>query len=113
MIANILLFDISDPRLHLVTVTSCEVSFDRSVCNVYFSCEPERYEQVEAAFQSAKGRIRSLMAKQLSWRVAPELRFYLDRTVDNAQTIAEALSDERDHFAEMVDQDERVQDEEA
>ena len=31
VIASILLFEISDPRLSLVTVTACEVSYDRSV----------------------------------------------------------------------------------
>ena len=33
VIAGILLFEISDPRLELVTITGCEVSYDRSVCN--------------------------------------------------------------------------------
>lgn len=92
VIAGILLFEISDPRLSMVTITSCEVSFDRSVANVYYSCEPARYTQVAEAFQKASGRIRSLMAKQLSWRVAPELRFMLDNTVDEAERIAQALS---------------------
>ena len=32
-LANILLFEVSDPRLHMVTITGCEVSFDRSYCN--------------------------------------------------------------------------------
>lgn len=43
VIASILLFDVSDPRLHLVTITGCEVSYDRSVCNVYYTTDPERY----------------------------------------------------------------------
>ena len=30
VIASILLFDVSDPRLHLVTITGCGVSYDRS-----------------------------------------------------------------------------------
>ena len=94
IIAGILLFEISDPRLELVTVTGCEVSYDRSVCNVFYTTEPDRYEDVAAAFQKASGRIRSLMAKQLSWRIAPELRFLLDKSVDEAERIASAL--ERD-----------------
>lgn len=94
VIANILLFEMTDPRLDMITITSCEVSFDRSVANVYYTTEPSRYLDAAAAFQAASGRIRSLMAKQLSWRVAPELRFMLDSTVDEAERIAHAL--ERD-----------------
>lgn len=91
VIASILLFEISDPRLELVTVTGCEVSYDRSVCNVFYAAEPEKYDEVAAAFSAASGRIRSLMAKKLSWRVAPELRFMLDTSVDQAERIASAL----------------------
>ena len=94
VIASILLFEISDPRLELVTVTGCEVSYDRSVCNVFYTTEPDLYEEVAAAFQKASGRIRSLMARKLSWRIAPELRFLLDKSVDEAERIASAL--ERD-----------------
>ena len=92
VISEILLFEISDPRLDMVTITGVEVSYDRSVANVYYSTEPSRYTEVAQAFNAAAGRIRSLMAKKLSWRVAPELRFHLDGRVDNAQRIAEALS---------------------
>ena len=48
--------------------------------------------EVALAFQAAGGRIRSLMAKKLSWRVAPELRFMLDPSVDEAERIASALA---------------------
>lgn len=92
VISEILLFEISDPRRDMVTITGVEVSYDRSVANVYYSTEPSRYTEVAQAFNAAAGRIRSLMAKKLSWRVAPELRFHLDESVDNAQRIAEALS---------------------
>ena len=92
VISEILLFERSDPRLDMVTITGVEVSYDRSVANVYYSTEPSRYTEVAQAFNAAAGRIRSLMAKRLSWRVAPELRFHLDESVDNAQRIAEALS---------------------
>ncbi|MFR5090636.1 MAG: ribosome-binding factor A [Adlercreutzia equolifaciens] len=55
VIASILLFDVSDPRLHLVTITGCEVSYDRSVCNVYYTTDPERYAGAEAAFEGRRG----------------------------------------------------------
>ena len=92
VIASILLFEISDPRLEMVTITGCEVSYDRSVCNVFYTTEPERYEDVAEAFSKAAGRVRSLMARKLSWRIAPELRFLLDKSVDQAERIASALA---------------------
>lgn len=91
VIANALLFEVSDPRLRFVTITGCEVSFDRSACNVYYTCNADDYDEVAQAFMSARGLIRSLMAKKLPWRVAPELRFILDSSVDNAERIERAL----------------------
>ncbi|WP_302964214.1 30S ribosome-binding factor RbfA [uncultured Adlercreutzia sp.] len=105
VIASILLFDVSDPRLHLVTITGCEVSYDRSACNVYYTTDPERYPEVQAAFEQAAGHIRSLMAKKLSWRVAPELRFHLDKSVDQAEAIGQALATEREHQQQRIVED--------
>ena len=87
----ILLFEISDPRLDLVTLTGTEVSVDRTYARVYVSCEPERYAEVLEALDSARGRIRSLLACSLDWRVAPELDFRIDRSTDEAEAIARAL----------------------
>lgn len=90
-IATILMTEISDPRLDLVTVTGCEVSVDRSVCKVWVSADPDSYDEVLEGLQSAKGRIRSLLGRSLTWRVTPELIFQIDRSTDEAQRIAEAL----------------------
>ncbi len=110
VIANILLFETADPRLNMVTITGCEVSYDRSFCNVFYTAEPDRYEEVEAAFAQAKGRIRSLMARKLSWRVAPDLRFHLDKSVDQAQVIARALAADRDRNLESRGTDAAIED---
>ena len=90
-IATILLTEISDPRLALVTVTDCEVSIDRSLCRVYVSAAPGTYEEVLSGLNSAKGRIRSLLGRSLTWRVTPELVFAIDRSTDEAMRITEAL----------------------
>ena len=101
VIASILLFDISDPELSMVTITGCEVSFDRSVCNVYYSTDKQRYDKVGETFTRASGRIRSLMARR-----APELRFMLDRSVDTAERIAGALARESQRPPVIVKEEE-------
>lgn len=106
-IASILLFDISDPRLRLVTITGCEVSIDRALCNVYVSTDVERYEEVAEGLESAKGRIRSLLGKGLGWRVTPELVFVIDTSVDEAERIAKALKNVPATLAIEKDEDGR------
>ena len=90
-LGSILMFEISDPRLDLVTVTAVEVSIDRSFARIYVSCEASRYDEVMEAFADAKGRIRSLLARSLGWRQAPELSFKIDTSTDEAERIARAL----------------------
>ena len=84
----ILLFEVSDPRLDLVTLTAVEVAVDRSFARVYVSCDASRYDEVMEALASAKGRIRSLLARSLDWR---ELDFRIDRSTDEAERITRAL----------------------
>lgn len=116
----ILLFEISDPDLQLVTITSCEVSVDKSFLRAYVSCEPDRYEKVLTALKRAKGRIRSLLGHALNWRVTPELDFKIDTTTDEAERIAHALEVvpptlgvEKDEFGYPIASDEENSDEEA
>ena len=42
-LASILLFEVADPELALVTLTGVEVSVDKSVLRAYVSCESDRY----------------------------------------------------------------------
>lgn len=92
-LANILLFEVADPDLSLVTITGVEVSVDKSYLRAYVSCDASRYEEVSAALSRAKGRIRSLLGRALGWRVTPELDFRIDTTTDEAERIARALED--------------------
>lgn len=106
----ILLFEIADPSLELITITGVEVSIDKGLAKIYVSAEPEAYEETLVALNRAKGRIRSLLGHALSWRTVPELAFYIDTTTDEAERIAIALEDvpptigvEKDEFGYPVD----------
>ena len=91
VIASLLATEVSDPRVRLVTVTGAEVSPDRSVLLVFVTTDPDRYDEVLAGLESAKGRLRSLLGHALGWRVTPELKFYIDASVDSGMAIDEAL----------------------
>lgn len=92
-LASILLDEISDPRLQLVTVTSVEVASDFSVADVYVIAhgDAERYSEMLQGLESAKGRIRAALGRRVRMRSIPNLHFKLDRSVDEGQRIAEVL----------------------
>lgn len=107
----ILLFEVSDPALEMVTLTGCEVSIDKSMLKAYVSCDASRYDEVSEALQRAKGRIRSLLGKALGWRVTPNIAFVIDTTVDDAEKLARMLEDvpesmeiEKDEFGYPIEE---------
>ncbi len=94
-IASILLFDVSNPNLQMITITSCKVSFDRAYCDIFYTVDATRYELAAEALEKSKGHIRSLMAKKLAWKKVPELRFHLDETIDAASRLETFLQAEK------------------
>ena len=95
-IALILIEDLKDPRLELVTVTSVRVSRDMNYANVFVTAHGghDRYEEALAGLESAAPRIRSSLGERVRLRRAPELRFAIDESVDEGMRISEVLADE-------------------
>lgn len=91
--ADILIDEVSDPRLELVTVTGVEVSPDLRHAIVYVIAhgDQERYESALQGLKSATGRIRSALGKRVRLKFVPELHFRIDPSVDEGMRIAEAL----------------------
>jgi ribosome-binding factor A len=88
------LLRLSDPRFLLVTVTSVVTTHDLRLAKVYFmvSGQDERREDALEAFESAAGLLRSVVGRELSLKVTPELRFYYDDTLDTQARIEELLA---------------------
>ncbi|HJP04347.1 MAG: ribosome-binding factor A [Chromatiales bacterium] len=101
-----------DPRLANAIVTAVRVSKDLSVAWVYYTvlqAEGEA-ESLDEAFESATGFLRARLARDLTVRRVPELRFELDETVSNARTmdrLIDAANDPENAPDDDDEQDER------
>src|ERR671913_229067 len=80
IVAEMLERRIKDPRLGFVTVTDVRVSGDTQQATVFYTVlgEDGDLESTAAALESAKGLIRSEVAKQLGMRHAPSVAFVPD-----------------------------------
>jgi ribosome-binding factor A len=92
-LAELLLREVRDPRVRLATVSHVEVSADLGYALVRVSVlgdEPQRLAAIEG-LDRAKGFLRRELARRLSLRATPELRFVLDRGAEHSQRINEIL----------------------
>ena len=94
IVAEMLERRIKDPRLGFVTVTDVRVSGDTQQASVFYTVLGEDDQAVASgiALESAKGLIRSEVAKQLGLRHAPSIEFIQDALPDTARHFEEVLA---------------------
>jgi ribosome-binding factor A len=99
IVAEMLERRIKDPRLGFVTVTDVRVSGDTQQATVFYTVlgEDGDLESTGAALESAKGVLRSEVAKQLGMRHAPSLAFVADALPENARHLDEVLARAKAH----------------
>lgn len=102
IVAEMLERRIKDPRLGFVTVTDVRVTGDTQQASVFYTVFALDNEQsadelaaTAAALESAKGLIRSEVAKQLGMRHSPSIEFIHDALPENARAIDDLLTKAR------------------
>lgn len=103
-VARMVVFDLKDPRLGLVTVTRVEVSSDLSHAHVYVGVLGDgaaRRQSLEALAR-ASGFVRRELARRLGIRQVPEIDFRYDKGLDAADRVARLLEEERETNAAVA-----------
>jgi ribosome-binding factor A len=93
VIAEMLLRDIKDPRIGMITLTTVEVSEDLRQAKVYFSCvgDENARQRSLSGLRSAAGFIKAHVTRQLKLRYAPELTFIFDSSLEVADRVSSLL----------------------
>lgn len=87
-ISLILLTKMNDPELGFITVTNVKVSPDLKQAKIYLSVfEKEKRTPVLEKIVTRSGFIRSELAHRISLRYVPELKFFIDDTMDYVEKI--------------------------
>ena len=92
-ITDIVQFLIKDPKRGFVTISEVQVTNDLSYAKVYVSFlgKEERNEAGLKVLNNAKGYIRSELAKRVKVYKVPELKFVLDKSLENAKRIEDII----------------------
>ena len=93
-ISSILQKEISDPKLGFVTISEVKTASDFSLAKVYVSFLGKNYKKRDGieVLRKSKGRIKSLLAKNINMRKVPDLEFIVDDSLDKIERIEEIVS---------------------
>ncbi|HXE62961.1 MAG TPA: 30S ribosome-binding factor RbfA [Bryobacteraceae bacterium] len=81
-LAELIGFEMDDPRLSSVSVTSAEVSPDMRHAHVKVAVDTERERAVLAGLEHAKSFLKHELAARLNLRHMPDLHFVVDSHPD-------------------------------
>jgi ribosome-binding factor A len=97
-LSEMLIREISDPRLELIYVTDVKVDRELAYADVFVSAleGQGRSKEVLTGLESASGFIRRTLAGRVDLRVFPRLRFHWDPTPENADHIEKTLAELRE-----------------
>ncbi|MFV0528042.1 MAG: 30S ribosome-binding factor RbfA [Lachnospiraceae bacterium] len=86
-VSQIIREEIKDPRIHsMASVTEVIVAPDLKTCRIYISVlgDKKAKEDTINGLVSARGFVRSQLARRLNLRNTPEINFILDETIEYA-----------------------------
>ncbi|MBN1303671.1 MAG: 30S ribosome-binding factor RbfA [Anaerolineales bacterium] len=93
-LSEMLVREISDPRLQQIYVTDVTVDRELAFADIYISAVEgsSRSDEVLTGLESASGFIRRALSGRVDLRTFPRLRFHWDPTPENADQIERALA---------------------
>ena len=97
-ISEMLIREISDPRLKQIFITDVKIDKELAYADVYVSAIEglSRSKEVLAGLESASGFIKRTLASRIELRAFPRLRFHWDVTPENADHIEKLLAELRE-----------------
>ncbi|HEY5984593.1 MAG TPA: 30S ribosome-binding factor RbfA [Anaerolineales bacterium] len=100
-LSDMLLRELSDPRLHMIYVTDATVDRELAYADIYVSAleGSSRSAEILEGLESASGFIRKELSRRVELRAFPRLRFHWDPTPENADRIERKLAEIRNKGA--------------
>ncbi len=95
LLSTLIQREVRDPDLGFLTLTAVRLTGDRGIAKVYYTVLGEAEQQAKSAkaLGRATGFLRTQLAQRLRLKKAPELRFFLDTTLEQGNRM-EALFQE-------------------
>ena len=105
-LANLLMFEVKDPRVTMVTVTAVEVTGDMAHAKIFYSAPQAKQnaantqnianhaktlQTIQNGLEKSAGFLRTQVAKRMLLRTVPQLHFVYDESIDIGIKMAQLI----------------------
>jgi ribosome-binding factor A len=95
-VAEIIAFELKDPRVGMVTITEVQITPDYAHAKVYFTTladNPDVVRQTQHGLSKAAGFIRNQLGHRLKIHTLPELHFHYDRAPSHGAALSKLIDE--------------------
>ena len=104
-LADLLMFEVKDPRIGMVTITAVEVTGDMAHAKIFYSAPQAKPTQsktsianhaktlqsIQNGLENSAGYLRTQVAKRMLLRTVPQLHFVYDESIDIGMKMAQLI----------------------
>jgi ribosome-binding factor A len=99
-LADLLMFEVKDPRVKMVTITAVEVTGDMAHAKIFYSAPQSKpsaanhaktLQSIQNGLENSAGYLRTQVAKRMLLRTVPQLHFVYDESIDIGIKMAQLI----------------------
>ena len=99
-LAVLLMFEVKDPRIGMVTITAVEVTGDMAHAKIFYSApqanqsslnHAKTQQSIQHGLENSAGYLRTQVAKRMLLRTVPQLHFVYDESIDIGMKMAQLI----------------------
>jgi ribosome-binding factor A len=91
-LADLLMFEVKDPRIGMVTITAVEVTGDMAHAKIFYSAAKQS-DTTQQGLEKSAGFLRTQLGKRMLLRTVPQLHFVYDSSIDNGMKMAKLIDE--------------------
>ena len=91
-LADLLQFEVKDPRVGMVTITAVEVTGDMAHAKIFYSAA-KASDSMQQGLEKSAGFLRTQLAKRMLLRTVPQLHFVYDASIDNGMMMSKLIDE--------------------
>lgn len=91
-LADLLMFELKDPRVSMVTITAVEVTGDMAHAKIFYTAAKQS-DSLQQGLEKSAGFLRTQLGRRMLLRTVPQLHFVYDASIDNGMKMSKLIDE--------------------